>query len=205
MSWTTLTGVKTADGSIKRWVNHEEIDVEQILEEAQALLFLTLRVREMRSSFSDLTMAVGDSTKALPTGFLDPIGLWDITNNRKLSLKTEENLQNARVYTSGVLESSTPQKWAVFDELIQFECKWDAVATLKMIGFKQPTLLSVSNTTNFLCTRYPHILRTACLAQAFNFRNNGEREQQELTKLGAYITKANAESELSYRGLELDA
>ena len=204
MNYTSLVASKTTAGSIKHWINHAEVDVEQILEEAQALLFQTLRVREMRSSFADLTMAIGDSTKALPTGFLDPIVLRDITNTQRLSLKTEENLVNRRVYTSGVLELGTPQCWAVFDELIQFECRWDAVATLKMIGFKQPTLLSSGNLTNFLTTRYPHILRTACMAMAHNFRNSDEREQKELTKLAAYIGKANAESELSYRGLALD-
>jgi hypothetical protein len=206
MNYTTLTASKSTAGSIRYWINHAEIDVDQILEDAQALLWQTLRTREMRSAFADLSMSVGDSTKALPTGFLDPIGLWDITNNMRFGgPKTEEQLQNRRTYTSAVLDSGTPGYYAIFDELLQFDSKFSAATTLKLIGFKSLTLLSSGNTTNFLTNRYPHILRTACMAMAHNFRNNDEREQKEMTKLAAYIAKANAESELSYRGLELDS
>jgi hypothetical protein len=45
------------------------------------------------------------------------------------------------------------------------------------------------------------MLRTACMAQAYNFRNEDEREAKELQKLAAYIQKTNAESDDSYRGL----
>jgi hypothetical protein len=204
MSFTSLTASKTTAGSIKRWVNHSELDSEQILEEAQALLAQTLRVREMRAEFSALSMSVGDSYKALPTGFLDPIGLWDITNNFKLTLRTEETLQGYRTYTSGTLDSGTPYNYAIFDERLQFEYKYDAIATLKLIGFKKPTLLAADNLTNFLTDRYPHLLRCACVAQAYEFRNEDERAQRELTKLAALIAKTNAESDLSYRTLELD-
>ena len=52
-----------------------------------------------------------------------------------------------------------------------------------------------------LIDRYPHLLRTACLAQAHAFRNNDTRAQLELQKLASLVAKTNAESDLSYRGL----
>lgn len=204
MSWTSLTAVKTTAGSIRRWVNWDELDADQCLEEAQALIYQTLRVREMRTEFSDLSLAVGDYYKALPTGFLDPIALIDKTNNIRLKMRTEPALLGRRFYDVGVLASGTPENFAIFGERFQFEYKYDAIATLNLVGYKSLDLLSVSNTTNFLTTRYPHMLRTACLVQAFSMMNNQAREQTESAKLVALIQKTNAESDLSLRGMVPD-
>lgn len=205
MNYSSLTADKTTSGSIRRWVNHAEVDAEAILTEAQALIYSTLRIREMRSEFSALAMAVGDSSKALPSGFLDPIGLWDITNNIRLRLRLESDLQSRRQYDSGTLLSGTPYNFAIFGEALQFEYRYDVIASLKLIGFKTPAALAdETNETNFLTDRYPHLLRTACMAQAYSFRNEDERQQIELTKLAVYIQKANAESDDAYRGLEVE-
>ena len=206
MTYATLTAAKTAAGSIKRWMNYSELDVDQILEEAQALIFQTLRVREMRTEFSDLTLSVGESYEALPTGFLDPIALKDKTNNVDLELVTEDEMIRQRVYESdGTLAtSSAAYKYAIFQERLQFEIEYDTVATLTLIGYKAPTFVSDSNSTNFLCTRYPHLLRVACMAQAADFMNNVEREQRYLTKLAAMIQQTNIESDMSYRGVTLN-
>jgi hypothetical protein len=205
MTFTTLIAAKTTAGSIKRWVNYSEIDSEQILDEAQALIVQTLRVREMREEFSDLSLAAGDYYKTLPSGFLDPIALRDKTNNMTLKLKTEAYLIGQREYESGMLISDTPQMYAIFGEKLQFECKYTDAATLNLIGYKQPDRLAVTtNETNFLTNRFPHLLRIACLAQAYSFMNNDERANTELQKLTAIIQKTNAESDLSYRGLTAD-
>jgi hypothetical protein len=203
MNYTALIADKTTDGSIRRWVNHSDVDVVTVLEEAQALIFQSLRVREMRAVFNDLAMAIGDSSKALPSGFLDPIALIDKTNTLRLRLRTEEFLSRLRQYDSGAPVSGTPQNFAIYGEALQFDLAYDAAATLSLIGFATPTPLGPTNTTNFLTNRYPHLLAAACRAQAFAFRNNDERQQLELQKLAAYIAKTNAESDLSYRGLEV--
>lgn len=205
MTYATLSAAKTEAGSIKRWMNHSELDVDTILEEAQALIFQTLRVREMRTQFANLSMADGDSYKALPTGFLDPIHLKDITNNVDLNLRDETALQELRVYDSGTLTTSAvAYDYAIFDEKLQFEIEYDTAATLVMIGYKAPTFVSSGNSSNFLCTRYPHILRVACMAQAADFMNNVEREGRYLQKLAALIQKTNEESDMTYRGLALN-
>lgn len=201
MNFTSLTADKTTSGSIRRWVNHADVDSDAVLEDAQALIFQTLRVREMRSEFTPLTMVAGDSSKALPDGFLDPIALYDLTNSIKFSLRTEEWLGDKRPYDSGTLASGTPRNYAIFSEALQFDLSYDAAATLKLIGFKAPVVLSSGNPTNFLTTRYPHLLRAACLARAYSYRNSDERAASELQNLAAFIAKTNIESDLTYRGL----
>lgn len=206
MTYTSLSGAKTAAGSIKRWMNYEQLDVDQIIEEAQALIFQTLRVREMRTEFSDISVAVGDTYAALPTGFLDPIALKDKTNNIDMDLVTEDELVRRRVYDSdGVLEeASISSSYAIFQERLQFENKFDTAATLTMIGYKAPSFVASGTESNFLVSRYPHLMRVACMAQAADFMNNVEREQRYLTKLVAAIQQTNVESDMSYRGVTLN-
>jgi hypothetical protein len=204
MTYATLSAAKTAAGSIRRWMNYSELDVDQIIEEAQALIFQTLRVREMRTR-SELSIAVGDSSEALPDGFLDPIALRDITDNIELSLYDEGALENARLYDAGVLaEATAAYNYAIFDEALQFEVKYDTAATLALLYYKPATYVSATNASNFLCTRYPHILRVACMAQAAEFMNNVEREQRYITKLAGLIQDANVKDEFSYRGVTLN-
>ena len=202
MNYATLIADKNTAGSIKSWINHSLVDVVQVVEEAEALLAQTLRVREMRVA-ATLSLAAGASLAALPVGFLDPVSLRDISNNVTLRLRGEAELEALRQYQGGVLTDGTPRQFAIFSEALQFETQYDAAASLRLLYFAKWTPLSVSNTT-FLTDRYPHLLRTACLAQAHTFRNNDARAQLELQKLAAYVQKTNAESDLSYRGLGAD-
>jgi len=204
MDFTSLTADKNTSGSIRRWVNHADVDSDAVLEDAQALIFQTLRVREMRSEFTPLTLSAGDASKALPASFLDPIALHDLTNNLKLKMRNEEWLGDRRAYESGVLTSGTPRNYAIFEERLQFDLAYEAAAMLRLLGFRAPALLSLANPTNFLTARYPHILRAACLARAFSYRNSDERAASELQNLAAFIAKTNIESDLTYRGLEAE-
>ena len=205
MNYTTLIANKATSGSIRRFVNYSELDAEQIVLEAQALLYQTLRVREMRTEFSDLSLADGDYYKALPTDFLDPIALKDVTNNIDLRLVPEPDLIRSRVYETAVLIDGTPQRYAIFGEKLQFESKYEAAATLKLVGYKTPAVLATTtNETNFLTSRYPHLLRVACVTQAYDFMSNAAKYQSNLTLLSALIEKTNAESDLSYRGAEFE-
>jgi hypothetical protein len=202
VNYSTLIADKATAGSIRSWINHSLLDVVQIIEEAEALLAQTLRVREMRAS-TMLTLAAGDGFKALPAGFLDPISLRDVTNQITLRLRHEADLESLRRYDNAVLAAGTPRTYAIFDEALQFETQYDAAASLRLVYFKAWTRLAVAN-TNFLTDRYPHLLRSACLAQAYAFRNNDTRAQLELQKLASLIQKTNAESDLSYRGLMVE-
>lgn len=80
MSYTTLTGSKGSSGALLTWVNYAKLDVGTVVDEAQALLYQILRVREMRTEWT-FGVSVGQASVALPTRFLDPIGkVYDLTN-----------------------------------------------------------------------------------------------------------------------------
>lgn len=198
MNYTTLIADKDTAGSIKSWVNHSLLDVVQIVEEAEALIAQTLRAQEM-TDVATFSMVDGDSTKALPTGFLDPIHLRDITNEITLKNRDVAGIEDRRRYDAGVLADGTPRNFAVYGNLFQFDCEYDAAATLRLVYFKKWTALA-SATTNFLTDRYPHLLRVACTAKAWEFRGNDAMETKELTKLAAIIAKTNAEQDLLLRG-----
>lgn len=199
MNYTTLTGSKTTTGSILSFVKYTKVPPTVVLDEAQALIYSLLRVREMRAS-AVVTLASGDSSAALPTGYLDPIAMrdregWETIPDRYVS---EAFILGQRTYTNDVLDSGTPMEVAVFDEAFQFGCKADAQRKYDLVFFKTPDLLaSSSNETNFLTTRYPYLLRTGCLAGAALYMKDMEEYNARFSDLVKFIQAANAESDLS--------
>lgn len=199
MNFTTLTGEKSVSGSIKSWLNYGKIDSEGVLLESEAMIYSSLRVREMRSS-ETLTVKVGASGVDLPDGFLDPLSLRDITNDTDLEPYAEELLEQTRTWTDGVLDSGDPAFFAIFDEQFQFDCRTTTQWRARALFYKQPVSLSVENDTNFLTTRYPHILRMACLATGARFADDQARYEREQRLLEAKIDEINALDEQSRRG-----
>lgn len=105
MTWDSLTAAKGASGAIATWMAYTKLDVPVIVDEAQALLFMTLRCREMRTELS-FTMAAGQSYIALPPRFLDPIGrIYQPSFNLTIRHKDGNFVQRNRNYseTSGTL------------------------------------------------------------------------------------------------------
>ncbi len=76
--------------------------------------------------------------------------------------------------------------------------------TLQLMCFKSLPLLSAGSPTNFLTSRYPHLLRRACLLQAADFMEDDPAYGKHLAKLEADIETVNAENQLIDSGLELD-
>jgi hypothetical protein len=110
-----------------------------------------------------------------------------------------------RFYTSGVLQSGQPSIFAIFDEKMQFDFKFDTATTLYLPYFKQPALLAAtSNETNFLTTRYPHVLRQACIVRAHAFMKNWTAYNTELPILSALIDTVSSRDDLSRSGADID-
>lgn len=182
MTFTTLVADKSTSGSIKSWQNYSKLDSEGILEEAQAMIYGRLRVREMRTA-DQFTVRVGLSSIDVPDGFLDPILAWDITNDCEIVPKEESDLERMRSWTDGVLDTGDPAFYAVYDEAFQFDCKTTTLWKLRATFYKRPDYLATSNPTNWLTKRYPQLLRMACLATGARFAHDDEmfaREQQLL-------------------------
>ena len=69
MTYTSLIGDKNTAGSIARWVNYSKLDADQILQEAQALLYSMLRVREMRAHFNfNMAQSLNDISRDAKSG-----------------------------------------------------------------------------------------------------------------------------------------
>lgn len=201
MNFNDLIGPKSRAGSLQNFVRYKPVPAAVVLEDAQALIFSQLRVREMRAS-TTLTLALNASSIALPTGYLDPISMqdregWNVIPDGYVS---EDQLLRMRTYdvTWTTLDSGVPTKVAVFDEAFQFDCRSDSTVSRKLdlVFFKRLALLSAVAPTNFLTTRYPHLLRVAIQAGAAKFMKDTEEFQGREAELIALIQAANAESDL---------
>lgn len=288
MTYTTLTGGKTAAGSIMSWVSYSKLDVATVVDEAQSLLFESLRVREMRTEWT-FGMAVGQANVALPARFLDPIGrVFDLTNDMDYGHKIETDIVKARsydssltgsfaanpfttaagsslvtvheaghtlnqdstvtilaaaatggltlngafpvisiidadnyvidagaeatsavtgggslaTYTANNLLSGLPTRWTVFDEQMKFDVAFDNPATLKLLYYRSPELLSATNVSNWLTNRYPMLMRKACMAAAADFMKDDTEYQKQVSALNSLIAATAAGNDLIYRGAE---
>lgn len=199
MTYTQLIAARGTEGSIKNWVNRTDIPVEDVLLDAQMELFTRLRVREMRAA-ATVTGTLASRTAALPTGYLDSISFKD-RYFCNLTLMDMDALINRRANNAaGTAIQGEPTAYSVFDELIQFDCALNAALSYSMLYFKSPTLLSASNTTNWLTTRYPHLLRFALRKHAEIYAKNWEASDRAEKDLEGAMIRIEQHDDLSYRG-----
>lgn len=98
MSFTSLVAPKGTAGSVANWVSYTKLDIETIVDEAQALIFSMLRVREMQTELP-FHVDVNGSQFALPSSFLDPIGdLLSTNTGQKFSHLIESQVMRRRAY-----------------------------------------------------------------------------------------------------------
>lgn len=199
MSWATLTGAQTASGSIRRLVNNPNIDVDEILEDAQAEIYSRLRVREMRS-MTTLTGAQGLRYIVLPTDFLDPIALKDRYQCDVILTDPDALMNMWADNTDGSPYETDPSYFAIFDERIYFNVALDAAHPFSLIYFKKPAALSSGNQTNFLTNRYPHLMRAACRKYAYIFLKNSDEAKYAEAQLEKLLAAVAINDDLSNRG-----
>jgi hypothetical protein len=205
MDYTTLVGPKSTPGSLASWSNYGLAPASDVLTDAQSLIYMTLRVREMLSDAVPIAVGLGVNSVALPADFLDPIDLRNAFG-QKLPHKDAIGVMNRRTYdAAGVPAVGQPGVYAIFGEKMQFDVVTNAATTLSLIYFQTPAALSPTNTTNFLTRRYPNLLRTACLAVAADFRKHEADYNRNVQRMTTLITTINAENDLYLRGVEVDA
>lgn len=105
MTYNSLVASKGTSGALATWVAYTKLDIPVIVDEAQALVYMALRTREMLTDLP-FTMAIGQSYIALPARFLDPIGrIQRPTINLGVRHKDSNFIQTNRNYTetSGTL------------------------------------------------------------------------------------------------------
>ena len=165
INWTTRTAAKTTSGSIANYVNRSDLPTDNILLEAEAKIYERLRVREMQT-VATLTVAADANTASLPSDFLDPIE-WRPYGWSEPILFVSEGTLEAHRDDSGALFEGTPSRWSVLGETAYVDVSCSETFSGKLMYYKRPTALSVSNETNFLTIRYPSLVRVACMAAAY--------------------------------------
>ena len=197
MTYGSLVGSKTTPGSIQAWVNYARLDADTVLAEAQATIFQRLRVREMRTLDASITVAPGGFQYPLPASFLEARAARTVLDDLAYELRSPADVVARRRFdASGTLVAGPPLYYAIFDEMLQFEASFTTASPFLLLCFKSPTPLSSQNPSNFLTGRFPHLVRTACLAQAADFLRNDADYAKQMQKLELLIEATNAESDL---------
>lgn len=200
IDYSTLVAAKTTEGSIKSWVNRGDIPVTNILLEAEAFIFQRLRTREMLSETA-LTVLEDSNSVALPSDFLDPIEFKPYEWSYGLTYVNEADVQRSRD-SSGNLFSGEPNSWTVLNDTLYTDVEASSDFSGMLLYYAQPEALSGTNETNFLTTRYPTMLRRACMKYAYEFMKDSERMQTEEILTLAAIEEANLTNELYRRTQE---
>lgn len=160
----------------------------------------------MRSARVALNIAANALTAPLPSDFLDPIVVLD-QYMRPLKLRDQKSLMG-RIGTTGSppsgFVSSVPTSYCITGEAYNFDCAANAALAYWQVYYQQPAYLSADNQTNFLTNRYPHVLRTACLAIAADFRGDDDDYQRCSGRLTALIGDLAAKDDLANRGIWVD-
>lgn len=108
----------------------------------------------------------------------------------------------AVTFDANALTSGSPSRWAVWNERMQFDTAFDRNATLKQLYYRSPKLLSASNPSNWLTSRYPMLMRKACQAAAADFMKDDNEYQKSVQALNNLIGNAATNDDMIYRGAE---
>lgn len=200
MDYATLIADKDTPGSIKSWVNYSKPPVADIVLDTEAYIYQRLRVREMMFT-STVTISSGASTATLPTRWLDPIAVYLRDPFYPLAHKTIGFILGARVYDESVLIEGIPNYYAVSDGTFQFDVKAEEALTLDVAYFASLVPLSTSS-TNFLTTRYPLLVRQACVAFAAWYMKDYEEMKNGLAIVDGMIDDIKSSDDLSSRGVD---
>jgi hypothetical protein len=203
MEYGTLIASKETAGSIRSWINYGLIDAEGALLDAQSYIYGLLRVREMQAE-TELAIAQGASFVALPARFLDPLAVLYKDGYGEIVQKSPQAVQRNRIWTEagGTLEADRPLEYGIWDERLNFPVQSDDDYTASMLFYRRPEYLGpgLSKSTNFLTTRYPALLRRACIMFAADYRDDNDRYTRSKQQLDQMIASANAENEFVRRG-----
>jgi hypothetical protein len=200
-SFTTLTGAKTVAGSLKRWANHDTLDSEGILTEAEAWIYQRLRTKEMQTIATG-TVAIGQDGFALPTGFLAPLRFSIHDGQQDLNYQHEQ-LINLTLDTDGALPDGTPTSFAIMENAIQFNTVADEAFDYTFRYYAAPTALSASNETNFLTVRYPTLLRRVGLMFAYEFLKHWDAFEKQAVLAERALRDAQVADDQRRMGQEL--
>lgn len=112
---------------------------------------------------------------------------------------------SAVAYLVDSLTLGTPYYFGIYNEQIKFDQAFFQATGCRLAFYQSPPLLSSTNPTNFITTRYPNLMRVACMAAAADFMKDSEEYQKQFGRLQTMIEKISVENDMSMRGIEVEA
>lgn len=129
------------------------------------------------------TMTIGADQIAVPSDMLEP-DVFMITgvNQQWLTMKTQEEvLANWQYDSSGNRVQQQPLIYYFNQSYIQLDSPPDQQYPYLLTYYQQPAALSGSNATNFLTSRYPRLLRAACMMAGAEWTKESNQGQYDRT------------------------
>lgn len=204
-TYTILTGARTVDGSIKNWVNKDDIPVDTIIDDAEAWVAARLRIREMIATDSTTTLAAAVDTLALPTGYLATKTFMIISPGRsKLSVKSAEEVEEARYYDdTGILNVSRPSMFYTDGTNAVFNRTTDKAYTYRHRYYQEFTALSGNNESNFLTLRGIRMFRCVLLAFASEWKKDKAEAADWFAKAEHELNQLHISDDLANNDLDV--
>lgn len=200
MDYSQLVAGKSTANSIKSWINWDIAPSTDILTEAEAFIYSKLRVREMKKLLTGTQIDDGDQSYAMPADFIASISFRRIGPSAgKIHILDSEHMEGMNdIDADGLFIRGIPDKCQIIEDppIAYFNCEPNDDFPVRLVYFRRLPALSVGNPTNFLTTRYPTLLRTACLMQAWRFKKAYDLAEVEQQNLMGLIETANSEYDL---------
>ena len=199
MNYTQLVAPKTTANSIAAWLNWDLAPSTDILAEAESYLYGKLRVQAMKTIASG-SIVLNDLSFTMPTDYLAPISMRRIGASAGVIEVFDSQQMEERncIDAAGNFILSVPTECQIIGDPARayFNVQSDDTYPYRLVYWARKTALSGSNLSNFLTTRYPTLLRAACLFRGFDFKKEYEAADRNEKRLQSLIYDANAEYDM---------
>ena len=217
LSYTTLVGSTSTDGSIAQWLNHAAIQssADTIVADAEAAIYRDLRHWRMLASVTG-SMTANPTDVASPVDYVplpadyleDKVFYITGINYQKMTRRTMEEVIAAYGYDGNGYRCVQQPMWFFSDATnLKFDAPPDQAYPYLLYYYQQPAALSASNPTNFLTQFYPRLLRATCCMMAAEFMKDAGQGNYDRTywaqQAQAELAKAQTESDRSVRSQEI--
>lgn len=218
LTWNILTGSSTTSGALARWLNKSTLtsgvggDADLLLQEATSWIFTRLRHHKMLTAPINAAMVVGNDQIVVPADMLelDFMMIAGVVNGtfyqQELTQKPTNQIYRAWTYDgTGARIQQTPLIYSFNQSYIQLDQQPDLAYPYVYTYYQLPAVLSSGNTTNFLTTFYPRLLRCVCMMMGAEWTKEANQGQFDRTyweqQAADELNAAQAQSDRARRAI----